>query len=427
MASADVTVAGAGPGGCAAALSFAREGAQVLLVGLGGAPDRGLSGEWLHPAGVEVLRRWGVPLHGADFTENKGFVVHPGNGRGPVMLPYHHGTAVSMGHHVLVDRLRQVAASHPDITFLLGERVIKATEDGRVITTAGTFHTDMVVGADGRASLVRRAVRPGEPSAPTLSTTAGFELTGVRLPVEGYGHIFLGGPGPTLAYRIGPETVRLSLDVTPRRMPPPDMLRHLQRSYAPALPKELRDAFLDSTNHQTRPRWATNRFRRRLFYGHGRLVLVGDAVGFGHPLAAQGMTTAILDAECLARRHDVASYARERRVRSWVPERLGMALHRALTDPESAVLRESLLQLWTHNTVARDRMMRLLALQEDSRTDFGRTVARIAAVSLRMNREPDPRHKTITRRSQDALFLANWLCWLLSSNLSAPSPSSPLP
>ncbi|MFG2525378.1 FAD-dependent oxidoreductase [Streptomyces sp. NPDC048527] len=33
MTAADVLVAGAGPGGCATALSLAREGAQVLLVG----------------------------------------------------------------------------------------------------------------------------------------------------------------------------------------------------------------------------------------------------------------------------------------------------------------------------------------------------------------------------------------------------------
>ncbi|MFG2525379.1 FAD-dependent monooxygenase [Streptomyces sp. NPDC048527] len=373
---------------------------------------------------MEILRRWDVPLHGADFTENKGFVVHPGDGRSPVMLPYPHGTAVSMGHHVLVDRLRQAAADHPGITFLLGERVTTATENGPAITTAGTFHTRMVVGADGRASLVRRAVRRGEPSALTLSSTAGFELTGARLPVEGYGHIFLGGPGPTLAYRIGPDTVRLSLDVAPRRMSPPDMLRHLQRCYAPALPEERRHAFLESTNRQPRPRWAINRFRRRLFYGHGRLALIGDAVGFGHPLAAQGMATAILDAECLARRHDVASYARERRVRSWAPERLGLALHRALTDPGSFALRESLFHLWTDNTAVRDRMMRQLALQEDSRTEFGRTVARIAAVSLSRIGEPDPQRSAIARRGHASLYLANWLLWLLSSDLATPDATA---
>ena len=47
----------------------------------------------------------------------------------------------------------------------------------------------------------------------TLSRMAGLELKGADLPVQGFGHVFLGGPGPILAYRIGPESVRLCLDV----------------------------------------------------------------------------------------------------------------------------------------------------------------------------------------------------------------------
>jgi squalene monooxygenase len=313
----DILVAGAGPGGCAVALSLAQTGRRVTLVEPGRSPDRGLAGEWLHPAGVTSLRQLGVSLDGADFIENYGFVLHPGPGQAPVPLPYPHGAAVSMRHHVLVDRLRQAAAGDPGITLMLGERVIEAQANGPVTTTAGTFPADMLVGADGRASLIRRALRPGEPPAATLSTTAGVELTGAKLPVEGYGHIFLGGPGSGLAYRIGPDTIRLCLEVPPCRMPLPEMLRYLRSHYAPALPEDLRAAFLESVGCQPRVRWAANRFRRRLFYGHGRCALVGDAVGFGHPLAAHGMTMAILDAECLVRRGDITSYTRERRARSW--------------------------------------------------------------------------------------------------------------
>jgi squalene monooxygenase len=397
----------------------------VTLVGLRGSPERGLSGEWLHPAGVAALRRLGVRLPEAEFIENHGFVVHPGHGRTPITLPYPHGTAVSMQHHVLVNRLRQAAAEHPGITLLLGERVTKATEDGVAVTTAGTFRARLLVGADGRASVVRRGVRPGEPPAATLSATAGFELTGTRLPSEGYGHIFLGGPGPALAYRIGPDTIRLSLDIAPCRMSPSEMLRHLRLHYAPALSEELRTAFLESAGHQPRVRWAANRFRRRLFYGHGHghghVALVGDAVGFGHPLAAHGMTTAILDAECLGRRGDIASYTRERRARSWACERLGIALHRALTDATSVALRESLFHLWSHNRTERDRMMRLLAVQEDSRIAFGLAVAHIAADSLsRIGRlgPHRPLRNAVVRRGRATRDLANWLLWLCGSNPS---------
>ena len=73
MTSAEVLVVRAGLGGCATALSIAQVDGQVVLVGPWGSPDRGLSGEWLHPAGVTTLQRLGVRLHGADFTQNHGF------------------------------------------------------------------------------------------------------------------------------------------------------------------------------------------------------------------------------------------------------------------------------------------------------------------------------------------------------------------
>lgn len=427
MTSADVLIAGAGLGGCATALCIAQAGGQVMLVGPQGSPGRGLSGEWLHPGGVTVLQQFGISLHGADCTENNGFVLYPGPGRAPVVLRYPHGIAVSTRHDVLVERLRQAAAEHRGITLLLGERVTKVTTNGPTVTTGGTFRPGLLVGGDGRASMVRRALRPTEPAGPTLSATAGFELTGAQLPVEGYGHIFLGGPGPALAYRIDHHTIRLSLDVAPRRMAPPEMLRYLQRCYAPALPEALRAAFLETLSHHPRVRWATNRLRRRLFYGHGQLALVGDAVGFGHPVAAQGMTMAIQDAECLARRGDITSYTRERRARSWAAERLSMAIHRALTgtDTASVAMRESLFHLWSHNATERDRMMRLLAVQEDSRTEFVLAVAHIAGAALSHGRRPRPQTplgNAATQGVRTTVDLAKWLLWLCGPNAGIPLP-----
>jgi squalene monooxygenase len=421
----DVLIAGAGPGGCAAALSLAQRGRRVTLVEPGKSANRGLAGEWLHPAGVTSLEQLGVRLDGADFIENHGFVLHPGRGHAPVPLPYPQGVAVSMRHQVLVDRLRQAAAGHPGVTLMLGERVIEAKPNGPVTTSAGTLPADLLVGADGRASLVRRALRPGEPPATTLSTTAGFELTGAQLPIEGYGHIVLGGPGSVLAYRISPDTIRLCLEIPPRRMPLPEMLRYLRAHYAPALPRDLRAAFLESLGCQPRVRWAVNRFRRRLFYGRDRCALVGDAVGFGHPLTAHGMTMAILDAECLVRRDDIASYTRERRARSWAPERVGTALHRALTDARSVLLRDSLLHLWSNDAAERDRMMRLLDTQEVSRLEFNLAVAHIAAVALSRTGESGPQaapcQGAITRWARTPFQLISWLCWLYGPN-SGPYP-----
>ncbi|MEU8975506.1 hypothetical protein AB0D11_40920 [Streptomyces monashensis] len=53
--------------------------------------------------------------------------------------------------------------------------------------------------------------------------------------------------------------------------------------------------------------------------GRQRCALVGDAAGYGHPLAALGMTAAILDGECAAHQSEADAYAAEREARSWPP------------------------------------------------------------------------------------------------------------
>ncbi|MFE5563983.1 FAD-dependent monooxygenase [Amycolatopsis japonica] len=414
MTRTDVLIAGAGPGGCAAALAFVRSGARVTLIGPKGTPERGLFGEWLHPAGVTTLRDLGVELDGEDFQRNDGFVVHPGTGRAPIRLGYVGGTAVSMPHHVLVERLREAAAARPEVTVRLGARLLEATPDGTAHTSIGVFEPDLLVGADGRASVVRRAVAADDVPGVALSTTAGFELADVALPVERHGHVFLGGPGTALAYRLAPGLIRLNLDIAPGRLAPAEALDYLRTHYAPVLPAEIRDAFLDVTARQPVIRWAANRFRRKLRYGHEKLALVGDAVGFGHPLAAHGMTMAVMDAECLGRSSGVAAYASERRRRTWAPERLGIALHRAFTDTGSLPLREALFWFWQNDPDERDRMMRLLAVQVTSRAAFSRAVAQIARVALSSALGSG----TVRSRYRSSIGLARWLGWLLS-----PEPS----
>jgi len=53
----DIAVIGAGPVGLVTAAAFARKGARVLLLEANAGASRRLAGEWLHPPGVEALRR----------------------------------------------------------------------------------------------------------------------------------------------------------------------------------------------------------------------------------------------------------------------------------------------------------------------------------------------------------------------------------
>ena len=58
---ADVTVVGAGPVGCIAAIALARRGSRVTLLEASPVGKR-LAGEWLHPAAVRLLNELDVQI-----------------------------------------------------------------------------------------------------------------------------------------------------------------------------------------------------------------------------------------------------------------------------------------------------------------------------------------------------------------------------
>ncbi|WP_116209411.1 FAD-dependent monooxygenase [Streptomyces olivoreticuli] len=424
MQTVDVLVAGAGPAGCMTALAFARQGATVLVVEPGTEPTRRLAGEWLHPAGVTALRRMGITPADREFTTNHGFQLHTGDGNPPLHCPYPDGVALSMYHHVLSTLLLRTVRADPGITLRQGDRVTAVATAGRAHTTCEEIRAGLIVGADGRASTVRRLLRPGEPAPAPLSHTAGLLLHGVRLPRGGYGHVFLGGPGPVLAYQVAPDTVRLCLDVPVPRPTPSEIRGYLLHGYTTALPAELRPAFADVLTGG-KIQWAAARFRRRSFYGRGRCALVGDAVGHGHPLAALGMSLALLDSECLARRSpDIHAYATERTARSWAAERLGAALHRTLTgaDPASLLLRRAALDLWRRDPGQRGLVLGLLGMRDERRSAFCDVVAHVTANALTDLARAEPTLPGTTASVRHLVGLADWLLWLAGPAVGTPRP-----
>lgn len=178
--------------------------------------ERTGSGEWLHPPGVEVLGRLGIDVaaEAVDATRGRGFVVFPDDGSNPIVLPYADGMqGISLEHESLVSLLRERATSHERIDLRLGARVRGIVDGSITVENAdgrggvATFEVDRVVGADGRSSVVRRALALKD-DATAMAFTAGVELRDVLLPFEGYGHVLVGGLGPVLMYRIGPGRAR---------------------------------------------------------------------------------------------------------------------------------------------------------------------------------------------------------------------------
>ncbi|HEU5073848.1 MAG TPA: NAD(P)/FAD-dependent oxidoreductase [Polyangiaceae bacterium] len=415
---ADVAVVGAGPTGSAAALAFARRGARVALID--GHPEaaRRFAGEWIHPPGVRTLAALGVATESLASAVGHGFALFGDDGNDPVCLPYASGSSVARVHHEIVAALREHACAAPGVTYL-PYHVFSALEgntlrlDDRKRGRSIELTADRVIGADGRSSKVRDCL--GAPSdSQLLSYMAGVELHDVELPFEGMGHVFVGGPGPALVYRIDAGRARACLDVphaTPTNGRRGDAL---YRAFSGAFPAQLRAALGRAL--EGRVAWASTRYRPRNFHGRGHVWLAGDAIGHLHPLSGVGLTLGVMDAVAAAEAPDLASYRRNSA--SHVVELLSNVLYLAFArHDESAIrIRHGLLRMLRAEPLERRRTIRLLAGEDRAATSFAssflRATGRVVVAGLE---KTATRRQTLGEWSRHLRQDAAWLKWPLDA------------
>ena len=382
----DVAIVGAGPVGSLCALAHARNGYSVVVLEANPNTSKRLAGEWLHPPAVRILRALGIePDTSAGCIPGKGFVVFPEDGGEPIVLPYPDGRhGVVWEHEQLVSRLRRAVEGEPGVDVMMNARV-RSIEDNRVSYSrngeAGSVAAGLIVGADGRASVVRRSL--GLSTRPqTYSQMLGVLLNDVTLPFEEHGHVICAERGPILIYRLGEHSARLIVDVPPGYSTR-DMIDTLAGSYAGSLPGTLGPAFLESLR-EGRFLAATNALRPRHTYGTPGRVLIGDAAGHYHPLTAAGMTLGFGDAFTLAEGGDFRDFANRRLQETRAPELLAMGLYEVFADRavEAAALRHTIYRQWRDKPAIRDRTVRLLACEDTSVVSLSRAVGATAARAL---------------------------------------------
>ena len=286
----DVAIVGAGPVGSLCAIAHARNGYRVALFEANPSASGRLAGEWLHPPAARILRDFGISVHAeAQGDSGKGFVVFPDDGHEPIVLPYPDGSRGLVYEHAsLVSRLRETADAEPGVDLRLHARVHTVEDERLTYSQNGTDHTvvaERIVGADGRSSVVRRSLGLATRSK-TASRMIGLALEGAQLPLEGYGHVVCGAPGPMLIYRVSDDLVRAVVDI-PLDHAPQEWKGILSDSYARWLPEPLRTPFVEAWSDD-RVHAAANAVSPRVTYGTARRVLIGDAAGHYHPLTAHG-------------------------------------------------------------------------------------------------------------------------------------------
>ncbi|MFD9060387.1 FAD-dependent oxidoreductase [Kitasatospora purpeofusca] len=312
----DAIVCGAGVAGLAAARALDLAGLRVLLLEKQRVPVPIAKGEVLQPSSVRILREWGVmPLLLRRGAVPLGqLMIRDADGRRLMLFDY----------RTMPGEDRQLfSLDYPEILAALreslGERVESwsgalveglVRDGGRVsgVRVARQGHereltAPLVVAADGRSSKLRRDAGIGTSSAEYGHRLLSFDIDGVPAAAPEV-TTYLTGEGLRLAYPLPGGRMRLYAQVRPdalrgtgpeRQARLEDWCRDLLAGTPALRPLEerLRASF---GSRQLLNLW---RFTADVLAVPG-LALVGEAAHCVHPMAAQGMNTAIADAEALA-------------------------------------------------------------------------------------------------------------------------------
>ena len=388
-------VIGAGPVGCFTALNLSKQvggSGRVTLFEADSQNRNRFAGEWLHPAGIRALCQSGLLEQDELETRSiahRGFAIFPHDGSEPILLEYPGSErGLVCEHSELVALLREKAVADPNIEFVTGARVdsVEAGKLGYRLAgeeTSQTFQADRIIGADGRGSVVRPALGLSR-SSRLISYMAGVLLRDIELPFEGFGHVILGAAGPILLYRVGPNLVRASIDVPANAQKGKKRwVSMLRDEYAPYLPESIRDEFVRAITEDELA-FRANRYRARMHYGNEKLSLVGDAVGFQHPLTAMGMTLGFQDALGLVSAESFSEFQKDRRSATLVPEMLAMSLFQAFSGRDSGAceVRRAIYSMWRRYPNERERTMRLLSGEVTSPIRFSFSFLRGVQLAL---------------------------------------------
>ncbi|WIE83707.1 NAD(P)/FAD-dependent oxidoreductase [Curtobacterium sp. MCPF17_021] len=320
-------IVGGGIAGLAAAIALHRagHGSIVLERNAGSADD---AGSWLQVAsnGVGALHALGlgsaVPTLGVRSSWLQTF---DSRGRRTAELPLgpqDEATATRSVKRADLYRLLRTDAERRGVTIITGTRVLSAADEGcqaSVLTERhGRFTADIVIGADGIGSAVRRTLGSHGPDASRVTKKD------VLAPVVSIGGTYTGSGLPetetgvtgALQFRFGRDcflgTVRVDTSTVLWFANP--RLRAVDGGeraavslsgpeWAVVLPRLVgRDALPVSAllaGSGDVDAWTSRTTPRPVLWGQGRIVLIGDAAHAIPPTAGQGASLALEDAVVL--------------------------------------------------------------------------------------------------------------------------------
>ena len=307
----DVIVVGARCAGSPAAMLLARAGQRVLLVDRASFPSDAVSTHMVHATGIAALTRWGLadelaatgcpPIREYRFDFGP-FTVAASPLPAPAGVDVAYGPRRTVLDKILVDAAAKAGAEvRENVTvqdlIVEGGKVTgiraKGTGDG---SAAVTEHAGLVIGADGRNSMVAEAVDAAAYHQRPAGNVAYYAYWG-GLPVSAFDvHLRPGRAVAGMPTHDGLNCLVVAAQIADMS----EFRKDIEGNYLAAVRTvpEYADRLGGATRETRFAGMATPGFYRKP-YGPG-WALAGDAGYDRDPCTAQGISDAFRDAELLA-------------------------------------------------------------------------------------------------------------------------------
>ena len=308
-ATPNIVISGAGPAGAVLAYLLSSAGIKTTLIERHKDFSREFRGELLMPSGLEPLHQIGLwgnfeEVGQVEIERFRMFI-----NRKPFVTTLLNTAKVSrrsprwVSQPQLLEMLVKKASNYPNFTFLRGTRVKNLLREDNIVTgvvtdTLGDIHSDLVVGCDGRSSIVRarseiKAQADPLPmdivwlklscESPTLTNSLHFYIGRARLVLVAPtydGCVQVGFIIPKGSYKaLREQGTKAVIDL---------IARHVDAEVATTL--------LSAETQDVRPFLLSTVADRVDAWSLPGVLLLGDAAHTMSPVGGQGLNIAIRDA-----------------------------------------------------------------------------------------------------------------------------------